>query len=200
MRNYLQFLPLLALFLHHFSSADLGRKFYKVQVGFAKMEVRPSSSAIIEEESGVSFGIGGKFAFLDNPDKFGLDLDYGYKYRSIAPAKMHRFGVALTPALYVHDYFIPYAPIGFGYHSFNPEDSDFYFSPGVGVESAWTDQFSTRYAYQWTTNGLYKLGEFNFGASYWFEEVWGIGLDLGLISGQRSAKGVDFSFSVGTHF
>ena len=70
-------------FLQNFAQADLAEKFYKVQVGFAKMEVRPSTSTVIEEESGLSFGIGGKFVFLNNPDKFGFDLDYGYKYRSI---------------------------------------------------------------------------------------------------------------------
>jgi hypothetical protein len=191
---------LTALSLHNFAGADLARKFYKAQIGFAKMDVRPTNSSTILNESGLSLGIEGKFAFFDNPDKFSLDFDYGYKYRAISPAKMHRFGVALTPALHVHEFFTPYAPLGFGYHSFSPEDSGFYFSPGIGAESAWTNQFSTRISYQWTLGGLYEQGELGIGTSYWFEEVWGIGLDLGFLSGQRSMKGVDVSFSIGTHF
>jgi hypothetical protein len=96
---------LTALSLHNFAGADLARKFYKAQIGFAKMDVRPTNSSTILYESGLSLGIAGKFAFFDNPDKFSLDFDYGYKYRAISPAKMHRFGVALTPALHVHKFF-----------------------------------------------------------------------------------------------
>ncbi len=147
---------LTALSLHNFAGADLARKFYKAQIGFAKMDVRPTNSSTILYESGLSLGIAGKFAFFDNPDKFSLDFDYGYKY-------------------------------------------GFYFSPGIGAESAWTNQFSTRISYQWTLGGLYEQGELGIGTSYWFEEVWGIGLDLGFLSGQRSMKGVDVSFSIGTH-
>ena len=189
---------LLLLFAVSTSSAtgDLARNHWKVQIGFAKMDVRPNASPTTIDDSGLSLGLGGKYAFVEMPDLIGLDFDYGYRYRAISGAKMHEFGVGLTPALHVHDFFRPYLPLSIGYNNFSPESSGFFFAAGLGVESEWMEDWSTRLSYTLKYDDLYEINELSLGTSYWFES-WGIGLDLDFLSGQRSIKGTDFRLNVG---
>ena len=164
------------------------------------MDVRPTKSPTVLDDSGLSIGIGGKYAFIETPDLIGVDFDYEYRYRAISGARMHQFGIGATPALHIHEFFRPYLPISLGYNNFSPESSGFFFSTGIGVESEWFEDFSTRLSYKITLDDLYEINALSLGTSYWFENGMGIGMDVDFLSGQQSVKGTDFRLNFGYSF
>jgi hypothetical protein len=158
------------------AKGDLGRSSVVAEVGFGKAKIKKTSFS----ESSFSIGLSGTHALVRDPDLFGADLGLGYKYTDYSIIDTHDFEFSATPYLHLSQYFKPYLLAGIGLtnlNGFGSSSTEFSYSVGIGIESEFIENWSTRISYDVRFVDDLDEGIFGLGTGYWFGNGFGLGID-----------------------